>query len=663
MKRAPSPRPEWIETCSIEHASGNVIDFPMVQDLAALLWVVNLGCIDLNQWYARCDDVDRPDYLHFDLDPVPRRELRRRCSTRRSSCARRSTRSACRATRRRRAREGIHVYVPIVRGPTQKQVWTFAKAFAQTLAAQHPEARDGGVPHREAPPRAACSWTTTRTRGGARSPRSTPCARSRGATVSTPVTWEEVERGVAIEDFRIGNVPARVDEGRRPLEAAARRAAGASGWRRVPVTLPIASAATRRWRRCSSTSIPRGAGMAVRAQVGRLPLPRLPRRRRGRAAVEGGKPLARYFPEIVEAVARAAARSGSCSTARSSIPSTGALSFDDLLQRIHPAESRVAQARRGDARRCCIVFDLLVDEQGDSRSSSEPLAERRARLEAFAASVLGRAARIRLSPVDDGLATAATAGSARPAARARRRDREAPRPPVPVRRARRDAEDQAHAHGRLRRRRVPLRVEGRAASARCCSASTTTTGCCTTSASLRASRPTEKPTLLAKARAADEAARLHRAARRAGPSRWSTERSERVGAARARSWSSRCGTTTSRGGRFRHGTKFLRWRPDKAPRQCTIDQDRAGERRLADDVRKVTLSCSSAALNDVIPRSTATRDPGCSGRFESGIPLPRFARARDDGLLKIERLHYQHRHLPACVVPTAGSSCRRRSPR
>src|SRR5712671_3258529 len=48
MKRVPSPRPEWIETCSIEHASGNVIDFPMVQDVASLLWIVNLGCIDLN---------------------------------------------------------------------------------------------------------------------------------------------------------------------------------------------------------------------------------------------------------------------------------------------------------------------------------------------------------------------------------------------------------------------------------------------------------------------------------------------------------------------------------------------------------------------------------------------------------------------------------------
>src|SRR6185369_6473517 len=49
MKRVPEPHPAWIETCSITHASGNVISFPMVQDLASLLWVVNLGCIDLNQ--------------------------------------------------------------------------------------------------------------------------------------------------------------------------------------------------------------------------------------------------------------------------------------------------------------------------------------------------------------------------------------------------------------------------------------------------------------------------------------------------------------------------------------------------------------------------------------------------------------------------------------
>src|SRR5437667_4442610 len=126
MKRAPSPRPPWIELCSIEHGSGNIIDFPIVQDLASLLWVINLGCIDLNQWYARCDDVDRPDYIHFDLDPVPNAKFEKVRAT--ALLVRESLEALgmpCYA--KTTGSKGIHVYVPIVRGPTQKQVWTFAK--------------------------------------------------------------------------------------------------------------------------------------------------------------------------------------------------------------------------------------------------------------------------------------------------------------------------------------------------------------------------------------------------------------------------------------------------------------------------------------------------------------------------------------------------------
>ncbi len=70
QKRVPDPRPKWIPICEIQHPSANLVDFPVIQNLAGLLWVINLGCIDLNPWYARCDDVDRPDYLHFDLDPT-----------------------------------------------------------------------------------------------------------------------------------------------------------------------------------------------------------------------------------------------------------------------------------------------------------------------------------------------------------------------------------------------------------------------------------------------------------------------------------------------------------------------------------------------------------------------------------------------------------------
>src|SRR5438876_7951164 len=137
MKRAPRPRPDWIEICNIEHSSGNVIDFPMIQDLPSLLWLINLGCIDLNQSYARCDDVDRPDYLHFDLDPVPGAKFENVLETAlKVREALESLKMACYP--KTTGSKGIHIYVPIVRGPTQKQVWTIAKEIAQVLASANP---------------------------------------------------------------------------------------------------------------------------------------------------------------------------------------------------------------------------------------------------------------------------------------------------------------------------------------------------------------------------------------------------------------------------------------------------------------------------------------------------------------------------------------------
>src|SRR5947209_12107658 len=124
MKRAPSPRPAWIRTCSIEHASGSIIDFPIAQDCGSLLWLVNLGCIDLNPWYARCDDVHRPDYLHFDLDPVPGATFPQVLETAlrvREALERRHLPCYPKTTGSR----GIHIYVPIKRNLVQKQVWAF----------------------------------------------------------------------------------------------------------------------------------------------------------------------------------------------------------------------------------------------------------------------------------------------------------------------------------------------------------------------------------------------------------------------------------------------------------------------------------------------------------------------------------------------------------
>lgn len=208
MKRAPSPRPEWIEICHIEHSSGNVINFPMIQDMAALLWVINLGCIDLNQWYARCDDVDRPDYLHFDLDPVPGASFEKVSETAlllKEALDALKMPSYAKTT----GSKGIHIYVPIQRGPTQKQVWTFAKELSHAIASQAPKLVTAVYIVSKRPRgRVLVDYNQNawgRTLASIYSVRPRP-----EATVSTPVTWPELERGVKIEDFTMKNVPARL---------------------------------------------------------------------------------------------------------------------------------------------------------------------------------------------------------------------------------------------------------------------------------------------------------------------------------------------------------------------------------------------------------------------------------------------------------------------
>jgi bifunctional non-homologous end joining protein LigD len=210
QKRAPAARPKWIAICEILHASANLVDFPVIDDLAGLLWVVNLGCIDLNPWYARCDDVDRPDYLHFDLDPTPGANfglVREAALLLREALEKLKIKSYPKATGSR----GIHIYVPIVRGPVQKEVWTFAKAFALASAQRHPKILTSEYRvAKRAPNRILVDYNQNawgRTLASAYSVRPKP-----RAPVSAPVTWEEIERGIEIEDFRLDNMKRRLAE-------------------------------------------------------------------------------------------------------------------------------------------------------------------------------------------------------------------------------------------------------------------------------------------------------------------------------------------------------------------------------------------------------------------------------------------------------------------
>ena len=174
--------------------------------------VIDVGSISvastLNEWYARCDDTDQPDYLHFDLDPVPNASFEK---VREAALLVKLGLDSLKIPNyaKTTGSKGIHVYVPIQRGPTQKQVWTFAKEFAYALASHSPKLLTAIYQVSKRPKGRVLvdynqnAWGRTLASVYSVRPKEVP-------SVSTPVTWKEVERGIKIDDFRIDNVPARV---------------------------------------------------------------------------------------------------------------------------------------------------------------------------------------------------------------------------------------------------------------------------------------------------------------------------------------------------------------------------------------------------------------------------------------------------------------------
>lgn len=209
MKRAPETRPSQVRICSIQHGSGTVLDFTVIQDLPSLLWLINLGGIELNPGYSRCDDLNRPDTLNFDLDPTPGatfKDVLEAAVIIRCALDELGMPSFVKTTGSR----GVHIHVPIVRGPTQKKVWTFAKALANILALRQPRLLTAEYRVAERPKHHVLidynqnAWG--RTLVSLYSVRPTAAA-----TVSTPVTWSEVERGFTMEEHRLETLPSRLD--------------------------------------------------------------------------------------------------------------------------------------------------------------------------------------------------------------------------------------------------------------------------------------------------------------------------------------------------------------------------------------------------------------------------------------------------------------------
>lgn len=206
MKRTPAARPEWIKTCAIHHGH-SIIDFPLAADLPSLLWLINLGCIDLNQWYGTCTTPDQPDYLHFDLDPedAPFSLVREAALILNDAL----TQMGMTVYPKTSGGRGMHLYIAIKHGPEQHEVWSVAKAIAHELARAHRDVLTAEYKKAKRP-RGRIHVDYNQNRGGATLASIYSVRPNEFAGVSMPVTWDEVARGIELQDFTIFNAVARV---------------------------------------------------------------------------------------------------------------------------------------------------------------------------------------------------------------------------------------------------------------------------------------------------------------------------------------------------------------------------------------------------------------------------------------------------------------------
>jgi bifunctional non-homologous end joining protein LigD len=208
QKDAPKHMPTWIKTFTAPVSPNREVRFPIVDDDLALLWMVNMGCIDMNAWYSRVDKPDRPDFVLFDLDPTPEVPWEQ---TMEVALVLRELLDALGLTSfpKTSGGKGFHVLVPLDRRSTYADSRRFAEIVAGAIVRAHPKL-------------ATTEWSKARRRGvlidanqngegktiaSAYSVRPHP-----GAPVSTPVRWDEVGEKLDPKAFTMEAVLARVGD-------------------------------------------------------------------------------------------------------------------------------------------------------------------------------------------------------------------------------------------------------------------------------------------------------------------------------------------------------------------------------------------------------------------------------------------------------------------
>lgn len=210
-KRAPSHRPVWIDTCRGPGDKGKGIDYPMLNEVAALAWAANLAALEIHSPMARCEDIESPTILVFDLDPGAPATIVECCQV---ALLIRSVLDSIglQAFGKTSGSKGLQLYVPLNSPHTHQHASDFALAVAQLLEKQQPKLVTSNMARAERPGKIFIDWSQNTRHKTTIAPYS---LRGRDRpTVSTPITWDEVSDCADGEwiSFEAGDVLSRVEE-------------------------------------------------------------------------------------------------------------------------------------------------------------------------------------------------------------------------------------------------------------------------------------------------------------------------------------------------------------------------------------------------------------------------------------------------------------------
>ena len=211
-KQAPKGKPPWIPTRQFRtwprEGGSRLVDFTLVNEPAALVWMVQMNCVDMNAWYSRVDKPERPDYVVFDLDPPESRngfsQAIKVAHLVREALERLELRSYVKTS----GAAGIHVLVPVTRRSTFADTYEFAERVSRGLEEEH----QGLVTTEWLKRKRRGVLVDHRQNGHGKTIASAYSVRPKpGAPVSTPLRWEELGEDVRPTDFGMREALERVE--------------------------------------------------------------------------------------------------------------------------------------------------------------------------------------------------------------------------------------------------------------------------------------------------------------------------------------------------------------------------------------------------------------------------------------------------------------------